>query len=82
MLLSYLIELPCHLSVEKVSFLLSLQAELLALSKVWEERCKPSELRLWGRGIVRAADGWGIQSGKDRLGNKLQQLDRFEEMVC
>lgn len=42
----------------------------------------PSELRLQGSGIVKAAEGWGIQSGKDRLGNKLQQLVGFAEMMC
>lgn len=39
---------------------------VLALSKVWEERSVPSELRHRGNGIGRGTEGYrGILSGKD-----------------
>lgn len=55
---------------------------VLALSKVWEQKSVPSKLRHGAvvlGGVLRGTRG--IQSGKDWLGSKLQQLVRFEELV-
>lgn len=41
----------------------------------------PSELRL-GQWYCEGPKGWGVQPRKDRLGNKLQQLVGFAEVVC